>query len=561
MTKAPKNTKLDQIAEEYVDNIAKNNPIEATYLGIKGYDHLWPDFSPSGLEKTNKLHLYTLEKAKNVELENVTDEITLKAMEERISLYNKLYVTGEQHRSLNNIESPLQAIRDIFDLQSQETQEDFEKILTRLQNIDQPLQGYIESLQYAKNKEHVSAKRQIEAVCKQIDNLASSSSSLDLLEQTYSKLQNCDSSFQSTLKEAIQNAKCEFNKLKTYMQEELIPLAPQEDAVGLERYKLLSQYHVGAVVDLDETYEWGQEELNNIDKQQKEIAKELYGDNVSVMQALNNLNNEPRYILHGTKALQEWMQKTADEAIQKLKGTHFDIDPRIETIECCIAPSSSGGIYYTGPSEDFTRPGRMWWSVPQGEDKFVTWQEKTTVYHEGVPGHHLQVGQTICLTEQLNRWRRLACWISGHGEGWALYSEQLMDELGYLNDPGERMGMLDAQRLRASRVVLDIGVHLKKKAPSQYGDKLWDSNIAWQFLKDNVAMNETFLHFEWERYLGWAGQAPSYKIGQRLWLQAREEYLRTASGKGMEPTMKAFHKKALNIGSLSLDIMKEALQK
>lgn len=423
------------------------------------------------------------------------------------------------------------------------------------------MQGYIESLKYAKNKNQISAKRQIEAVCKQIDTLTSDCSSLDLFKDSYAKLENADTSFQNDLKDAIQNAKDEFAKLKSYLQEELLPIAPTEDAVGLERYKLLSQYHVGAVVDLDETYEWGQEELNNIDKQQKEIAKDLYGENVSVMEALHKLNNEPHYILHGKKALQEWMQQTADEAIQKLKDTHFEIDPRIETIECCIAPSSSGGIYYTGPSEDFSRPGRMWWSVPEDEEKFVTWQEKTTVYHEGVPGHHLQVGQTICLTNELNRWRRMACWISGHGEGWALYSEQLMDELGYLNDPGERMGMLDAQRLRASRVILDIGVHLKKQAPAQYGDKLWDADVAWQFLKDNVAMNEAFLHFEWERYLGWAGQAPSYKIGQRLWLQAREEYLQTAKAKGLEPTMKAFHKKALNIGSLSLDIMKEALQK
>lgn len=557
MTK--KQSKLDKLAEKYVDQIAENNPIEATYLGIKGYDHLWPDFSPSGLEKTNKLHQNTLQEAKKLELENETDQITLKAMEERISLYNALYESGEQHRSLNNIESPVQMVRDIFDLQPQNTHEDFEKILNRLETIQTPLQGYIQSLEHAKEENKISAVRQIKAVSKQIEDITGENSSLNLLAQTYSLLNNTDTQMQNKLEEAILNAKKQFNKVKTYINETLLPLAPTQDAVGRQRYELLSQYHVGAKVDLDETYEWGQEELNNIDKQQKEIAKELYGDNISVMEALNKLNNEPRYILHGTKALQEWMQETADEAIQKLNGTHFDIDPRIEKIECCIAPSSSGGIYYTGPSEDFSRPGRMWWSVPQGEEKFVTWQEKTTVYHEGVPGHHLQLGQTICLTDELNRWRRMVCWISGHGEGWALYSEQLMDELGYLNDLGEKMGMLDAQRLRASRVVLDIGVHLGKKAPSEYGDKYWDADVAWQFLKDNVAMNEAFLRFEWERYLGWAGQAPSYKIGQRLWMQARENYLRTAKAKGLEPTMKAFHKKALSIGSVSLDIMKEVL--
>ena len=96
----------------------------------------------------------------------------------------------------------------------------------------------------------------------------------------------------------------------------------------------------------------------------------------------------------------------------------------------------------------------MWWSVPEGQDTFHTWQELTTVHHEGVPGHHLQLGSAL-VQEDLNLWRRAVTWNSGHGEGWALYAEQLMAELGYMDDPGFRMGMLDAQRLRAARVVVD----------------------------------------------------------------------------------------------------------
>src|SRR5699024_4128229 len=128
----------------------------------------------------------------------------------------------------------------------------------------------------------------------------------------------------------------------------------------------------------------------------------------------------------------------------------------MDYVEAMIAPTQDGGIYYTGPSEDFTRPGRMWWSVPEGEETFTTWQQKTTVFHEGVPGHHLQVATAVLNADQLNAWRRNWLWVSGHGEGWALYAEELMRELGYFDDPGDYLGMLDAQRMRAARMVFDI---------------------------------------------------------------------------------------------------------
>jgi len=271
------------------------------------------------------------------------------------------------------------------------------------------------------------------------------------------------------------------------------------------------------------------------------------------------LDGDPARILHGTAALAEWMQATADDAVAALADTQFDIPEPVRRLECRIAPTHNGGIYYTGPSADFSRPGRMWWSVPQGVTEFSTWREKTTVYHEGVPGHHLQIGQTAYRSELLNTWRRLACWVSGHGEGWALYAERLMSDLGFLDEPGERMGMLDGQRLRAARVVLDIGVHLRKPAPQQWGGGIWDAAKAWPFLKANANMAEGFLAFELERYLGWPGQAPSYKVGQRLWEQTRDAAQAAARARGETFSLRAFHRRALDVGSVGLDVLRDTL--
>jgi uncharacterized protein (DUF885 family) len=218
-----------------------------------------------------------------------------------------------------------------------------------------------------------------------------------------------------------------------------------------------------------------------------------------------------------------------------------------------IAPTQEGGIYYTGPSDDFARAGRMWWSVPEGVTEFSTWRERTTVYHEGVPGHHLQIGQATYNKAHLNTWRRYGG-TSGHAEGWALYAERLMQQLGYLEDPGDRLGMLDGQRMRAARVVLDIGVHLEKMQPGT-GTR-WTGDDAFGFLADNVNMDAAFIRFEVNRYLGWPGQAPSYKIGQRIWEELRDEYARR---EGTKFDIRAFHKKALDIGGVGLDTLRAAM--
>jgi uncharacterized protein (DUF885 family) len=244
-----------------------------------------------------------------------------------------------------------------------------------------------------------------------------------------------------------------------------------------------------------------------------------------------------------------------------MAGTHFDIPEPIQRIEACIAPTNDGGIYYTGPSEDFTRPGRMWWAVPEGIDSFATWREVTTVFHEGVPGHHLQVAQTAYRKELLNRWQRLMCWVSGHGEGWALYAERLMDDLGYLDDPGDKLGMLDAQGFRAARVIVDIGMHNELEIPADnpfgfHPGETWTPDLGLEFMRQHCRMEDAFIRFEVNRYLGWPGQAPSYKVGERIWLQARED-ARTRLGSAFD--LKAFHRAALDLGSIGLDPLQAAL--
>jgi uncharacterized protein (DUF885 family) len=260
----------------------------------------------------------------------------------------------------------------------------------------------------------------------------------------------------------------------------------------------------------------------------------------------------------GRDALQAWLQETADRAIDALGGVHFDIPEPIRRIEGRLTPTSGQGVYYSGPTEDFSRPGRMWWSLPDGVDDMTTWRETTTVYHEGVPGHHLQISQNVYNAARLNRWQRLLGWCSAYAEGWALYAERLMAELGFLGDPGDRLGMLDAQELRAARVVLDIGVHLDLPIPPAFamdGDR-WTYGAAAAFLRAHVSMDDTMRTDELHRYLGWPGQAPVYKVGERVFLAGREQ-ARQRHGSAFD--LRAWHRSVLDLGELGLGPLAEEL--
>ncbi len=439
-----------------------------------------------------------------------------------------------------------------------ESPENWEHVAERLHAVPQALAGYIESLRVASSRGQISARRQIGIGIDQSRALSRDSGVLGALAQRgIAATDRISPEVADHLRSGVHAAERAYDGLADMLTSELLDRAPEADGVGRERYERFSRASIGAVVDLDETYDWGLDQLAQIDAEERAIAEQLYGPGVSVREALDRLNNDPSLQLHGTDALQQWMQELADSVIADLNGTHFDIPEPARRIECLIAPAQDGGIYYTGPSADFSRPGRMWWAVPEGENVFHTWQERTTVFHEGVPGHHLQISQAMYESGSLNLYRRLASWNSGFGEGWALYAEGLMAELGYQDEPANRMGLLDSMRLRAARVALDIGVHLGKERPD--GQGVWDRDYAWTFLKENVAMADGFLLFELNRYLGWPGQAPSYKVGQRLWQDLREDYLATAADRGEEATLAAFHSKALRLGGLPMSTLREAV--
>jgi uncharacterized protein (DUF885 family) len=555
MTTTPRTpSAIDKVADDWVDTLVELVPTLGTYIGRNDANDRYGDLSPDGQEQYAIEVRKTLSALENLAPADAVDEVTKTDLGSELKLELELHETQWHLRDLNVIESAVQDIRQVYDLMPTSTPDDWSVIAKRLAAVPHTLRDYATTLGEGIARGVVPARRQVVEVADQIVRYTADDGFFaSFVADATPDEGELPASLARELADSAAAARVAYDELSSFLVGTLAPAASDVDAVGRELYALNSRRFLGAEIDLDETYEWGREELARMVAEQTAIANEILPGS-TVEEAVAHLEADPARKLHGTEALQRWMQDTSDRAVAELGATHFDIPEQIRTLECMIAPTQEGGIYYTGPTDDFSRPGRMWWSVPVGVTEFDTWRELTTVYHEGVPGHHLQIGQAVYNRAELNSWRRLLAGTSGHAEGWALYAERLMQQLGYLDDPADRLGMLDGQRMRAARVVLDIGVHLGK--PRLDGTGTWDAAYALDFMRRNVNMSDEFVQFEVNRYLGWPGQAPSYKVGQRIWEQVRDDY---QAQEGDAFDIKQFHKRALNLGGVGLDTLRTAL--
>ena len=548
-------TALDELADGYLAELAALDPESATAMGITAHDSRLTDHSPAGVHARADLARRTLDALERCATVDGTDVVTAEVLREQLGIELELAVSGEVHRRLNVLHSPLQSIRDVFDLMPTATEDDWRTVAARMAAVPAAVAGYVAALRQGVADGQVAARRQVLACGVQCEaNVGPDGFFLRTAAAVTADGAPLPADLSVELTGAAEAASAAYAGLGRVLQDELLPVAAVEDPVGRERYALWSRYFLGSEVDLEETYAWGLAEVRSLREEGTAVAAALGADSLDA--AVELLEADPARRIGSAHEFRDWMQATSDAAVQALAGTHFDIPAGIRRVDCRIAPTSTGVVYYTPPSEDLARPGTMWWSVPEDLHSFTTWQQKTTVFHEGVPGHHLQLAQTVLRHDRLNRYRRIGVWNSGHGEGWALYAERLMAELGHVDEPGDRMGLIASQLLRAVRVVLDIGVHCGFEAPTEVGGGDWNYDKAWAYLTANVPEPEPTLRFELDRYLGCPGQAPSYKVGERVWLALREE---AVAREGDDFDLVAWHRRALDLGSVGLDTLRRAL--
>ena len=548
-------TAVDRLADKHFAAMLALSPMLMTELGVDEHQDEYDDLSPDGRAKQDALNRATLSALDTLQPQDDADATTVAAMRERLGLAVESHARHADLMDIAGIASGLHAIREVYDLMHTETPAQWATIARRLQAVPAAVDQWFVS-QLAGIDEGVKpARRQVELLAEQSRSYTKQGGFFDGMVLDAGKSDALDATTRDAVEAGVAVAKRAFDAAAERLTSQILPLATTQDAVGADRYELFSREFLGMAVDFAEYYKWGLDEVSRIDAMSSEIAAKLR-PGMTVAETKKSLDADPKYLLNNSEAMREWMQGKAEQAIADLNGVHFDIPEPARRIECMIAGIHDGAVWYTSPSDDFSRPGRMWWSVPESQTTFSTWRELSTVYHEGVPGHHLQVAQAVYMRDTLNEWRRQGTWVSGHGEGWALYAEQLMAELGYHSDPATMLGMLDGQAWRAVRVVIDMGLHCGFSAPDEVDGGEWTFEKAWTYFNNHTEADEGTARFEVLRYFGWPGQAPSYKIGERVWLGLRDEYHRRASAAF---SLKDFHAKALNLGSLPLSVLQDAL--
>ncbi|MFG2143607.1 DUF885 domain-containing protein [Streptomyces sp. NPDC048696] len=548
-----------QVADAYVDALIELDPITGTYLGVSKSSRLLPDFTPAGQEAQAALARATLARLDEAERQPGADSGSerrcARLLRERLSSELAVHEAQEGLRLISNLRSPAHSVRQVFTMMPVADDEDWAAVAARLRAVPAALEGYRVALATGLERKLYAGPRATATFIGQLTEWIGTDRNWfeDFVAPGPDRLR-------ADLDEAAHVAGEALVALRTWLSEVYAPtIAGAPDTVGRERYARWVRYFNGTTLDLDEAYAYGWSEYHRILGEMKTEAEKIL-PGAGPWEALAHLDVHGVHI-EGVDEVRDWLQALMDEAIEALDGTHFELAERVRKVESHIAPPGSAAApYYTGPSEDFSRPGRTWLPT-MGETRFPVYDLVSTWYHEGVPGHHLQIAQWRHVADRLSRYQATIGTVSANAEGWALYAERLMDELGFLPDPERRIGYLDAQMMRACRVIVDIGMHLELEIPDHspfHPGERWTPELAQEFFGSHSGRPAEFVESELTRYLSMPAQAIGYKLGERAWLLGREN---AKKHHGDAFDARAWHMAALSQGPLGLDDLVDELSK
>ncbi|MEU6059043.1 DUF885 domain-containing protein [Streptomyces sp. NPDC047097] len=550
-----------QVADAHVAELVELDPITGTHLGVAASAGLLPDFSPAGQEEVAALARRTLRRLDRAEeLPGAGEDAERRCarlLRERLTAELAVHEAGEGLRAVSNLRSPAHSVRVAFTVMPTATAGDWAAMGERLRAVPAALDGYREALAEGLAQGLPGGPRATAVFGEQLAEWSGGGAAGGWFEQLVA---GAPAGARVELDAAARRATAAVGALREWLREVYAPaVRDAPDTVGRERYARWARYFNGTDLDLDEAYAYGWEEFHRLLAEMRTEAGHIL-PGAGPWEALAHLDRRGTH-LKGAEETRAWLQELMDEAVEALDGRYFDLAGPVRRVESRVAPPGGAAApYYTGPSEDFSRPGRTWLPVDD-RDRFPVYELVSTWYHEGVPGHHLQLAQWTYVADRLSRYQATVGRVSANLEGWALYAERLMDELGFLPDPERRLGYLDAQMLRACRVIVDIGAHLGLAIPAHspfHPGERWTPALAEEFLHRHSAFPPAYASSEFTRYLSVPGQAIGYKLGERAWLRGRAA-ARAAHGDAFD--LKRWHMAALSLGSLGLDDLEDELSR
>lgn len=543
------------IADDYVRARAADDPEAAAALG-ETPELVISDLSPDGFARRHTTDAEALRRLTALEGEapETADDPLAAALAERLRSDISLDEVGFPRRLLAPLATPVHQVRQAFDDLPRSTEADWQRMALHLEHVPTAYAQFRETLTTQAAAGNVVAARQVRTVAAQCRRWVDQGYYPGVVAGYAG-----DGATAALLATGADRATAATAAFAEYLETDLAESAPARDAVGRDVYARTSQAFLGARLDLDELYDYGWDLIEELRGRARALATEIVGT-PDVAGAVAALNADPDGHVAVGDELRGWLQGRIEETTAAIDGVLVDVPAPTRPVEAMLTTAASGVMYYTPPDPQLTRPGRVWWTVPEGTDSIATWHDVSTVHHEGVPGHHLQHAVTYAL-DDLHPWQRLLCHVHGYAEGWAHYAEELAGELGLLRTPGEELGMVFARLWRACRIVIDIGLHLELPVPAgapglPADARRWSPELGAQMLREVAQVDPDTAAFEVDRYLGWPGQALAFAVGAKLWRQTRQA-VQARTGPAFD--VKEFHTSALNLGPMGLDPLRAAL--
>jgi uncharacterized protein (DUF885 family) len=551
--------KLYKLSDKILDDYIKFKPIIGTTIGVHKYDSEWGNF----LHKNTQDYIHFLIKyiiqLRKINI-NENDLILVNSYKSiEYLLHNNIRQVQykDYYYDLNSIECSFHRITNTFDFMIYSP--NWSNIISRLEKLHDTFKQYIYCLDEGRRLNHLVSKRQVYAVLKHTKKYT----------KTYgeSLINKCPADLKPKVSQLIHQIRSHtFPMFMSYLKRFYLPSASIHDSVK-DRYTYYVRFNVGKKIDLKQVYLNGFKEIYTLIQEINTVAKLINPtlDYTNIYEYCKT-NGEKVANIREFIARIHTIQK---QAIQKLDN-YFDIPEKAKIVDIKESPLDTITAYYYPPSSGFTRPGTIYYKFE--ENKLIElFKEVTIAYHEGFPGHHLQLSIQVANDKKLNSISRLLSESSGFCEGWALYSERLMYELNMFDKPEYIIGMLFASLHRACRIVIDIGIHCEWSIPE---DSFFKPNHKWNYdlgvscLVEIAKLNRSYAKDEVTRYCGIPGQALCYKIGEWAIRDYRRKYFEkvhnihidtilNGQNKTFNPLivqyLKEFHKIVLNYGSVTLE--------
>jgi uncharacterized protein (DUF885 family) len=542
---------LNDLLAERWEYTMRTNPVYATVLGDKRWNDKLDDFSQKGIDEDLDQSRKFLARFEAIDTAGFPEQEalnkTLMVRDLRMALDGARFKSWEM--PVSQIEGLPIDLPELVTVLPFGSVKDYDDYISRLRQVPRAFDETVIQMRKGMAEGLMPPRIVLEKAAEQTSGLATNAPDASPFAQPFTKFPDSISAVDqkrlrqqglAAIRESVLPAYVRFT---IFVREEYAPKGRTEPGLwslpdGPERYAFRVKESTTTNLSPEEIHQIGLAQVKEIEAGMLQVVNQLGYKDLKSFSA--SLPSNPKVHVHSRKEILDRYQQYIDQMYLKLPSM-FGRLPKAKLEVMSIGESSEkdASTHYVEAAQDGSRPAHIMVNTGNFQNG-TTLDFETTAYHEGIPGHHLQVAIAQELP-QLPPFRQND-YYTAYAEGWALYSERLGKEVGFFQDPDNYYGHLQDDMLRAIRLVVDTGLHYKH----------WTRQQVVDFFHDHSAIDEAEVQSETDRYVAWPAQALGYKIGQLEILKLRQ-YAKDELGDKF--SLSRFHDEVLGAGALPLDVL------